>query len=100
MAAKDATPSYVLICDSEQVGAMMGNLGLIAFLEIFEPYRGVKHSEIFMELLEQEARSQGVKQIKMATPTIEPKFIAALERCGFSLEKEENGDYWYCKSLT
>lgn len=79
---------------------MIGGTDHIVFLEIFLSYRGVKHSEIFLELLEDKARSQGVKRITMGTPTIEPKFIAALERCGFDLGKEEpDGNRWYYKDL-
>lgn len=100
VAGKVRTPSYVLLCDNQQVGAMVGNAGLIVFLEVFEPYRGVKHSAIFLELLEREARSQGISRIEMATPTIEPKFIAALKRCGFHLVKEEqDGNCWFAKDL-
>ena len=90
----------MLLCDNQQVGAMIGNAGYIAFLEVFKLYRGVKHSEIFLELLEQEARSQGVKRIEMGTPTINPIFIAALKRCGFVLVKEESdGNCWFAKDL-
>jgi len=65
LAAKDPTPAFVLLCNSQQVGAMDGSLGCIAFFKIFEPHRGVKHSEIFLELLEQEAKSQGLKRIEL-----------------------------------
>ena len=100
VANKGKPPTYVLLCDNQQVGAMIGAADHIAFLEIFEPHREVKHSEVFLELLEQEARSQGVKRITMGTPTDNPKMIRALERCGFVFEKEEpDGNRWYYKDL-
>lgn len=101
MISKNGTPpSYVLLCNGQQVGAMNGSADQIVFLEIFPSYQGVKHSEIFLELLENVARSQGVKCITMGTPTIEPRFWAALERCGFDLQKEEpDGNRWYCRNL-
>lgn len=98
--ARKGPPSYVLMCDNQQVGAMMGRAGLIFLFEIFEPFRELKHSEIFLELLEAEARREGKKRIKMVSPTNNPAMIAAFERGGYTLEKEEeNGNRWYFKDL-
>ena len=106
LAAKDATTLYVLLCDDQQVGAVDANhLGGIAFLKIFEEYQGVRHSEIFLELIEEEARQAGVKSIttltpRALTPTFDQKMIRAFEKCGFILaKKDSNGDFWYCKDL-
>jgi N-acetylglutamate synthase-like GNAT family acetyltransferase len=100
MVDKDTTPFYVLVCNGVQVGAMDGAVGIIAFLAIFEPHQGVKHSEIFLEFIEADARSKGIKRISMGTPTIEAKMIRAFERCGFALEEEESdGNRWYYKDL-
>jgi len=101
LAAKDQMPSYVLICDNQQVGAVDGNnLCDIFLLKIFEEYQGVRHSEIFLELLEEEARRLGSRNIRTLTPTFDPKMIRAFEKCGFILSKKDpNGDRWYHKVL-
>ena len=91
---KIPTPSYVLICNNQQVGAMDGSVGLIAALVVFEPYRGVKHSEIFLELIERVAKTKGVKRIE-TTSVSPPEMINALKRCGFT----EGEDDCYYKDL-
>lgn len=84
----ESTPSYVLMCENEQVGAVDGSLGIVAGLTIFDPYRGMKHSEIFLELLEQEARNKGVGRIE-TTSVSPPRMVSALKRCGYLLNKDD-----------
>lgn len=81
-------PCYVLICDNKQVGAMEGPVGLIAALIIFPEYRGVEHSEIFLELIEQVARTKGVRRIE-TTSVSSPEMISALKKCGFALSEDD-----------
>lgn len=52
----DIAVSFVLMCDDQQVGAMDGSLNYIVTMRIFDGFQGVNHSEIFLELIEQEAR--------------------------------------------
>lgn len=84
----DCTPSHVLLCENQQVGAMDGPLGLIVTFKIFDPYQGVRHSEIFLELLEQMARSKGLKRIETSSVS-EPRMIRALKRCEYILDKDD-----------
>ena len=89
-ALKDIPASYVLLCNGMQVGAMNGSLKMIVTFEIFPEYRGVKHSEIFLEMIIAIAKKRGIKEIK-ATPT-RPLFMKkALNACGFT----EFGDEEY-----
>ena len=86
--------AYVLLCDGIQVGGMEGSLGMIINFEIFKEYRGVKHSEIFLELIIELAKQKGIKQI-LTTPARPPFMKKALVRCGFT----EFGDEEYTINL-
>jgi len=91
-------PYYVLLCDGRQVGAMDSlDISFIAFFKIFKANRGVKHSEIFLEMLEEEAKRQGRQSMETVTGTYDPRMMRALEKCGFTVSREDSGEFFYSK---
>jgi hypothetical protein len=84
----DIPAVYVLLCDGKQVGGMEGSLGVITNFEIFKEYRGVKHSEIFLEKIIELAKQRKIEQI-WTTPARDPRMKKALERCGFNEGEDE-----------
>lgn len=80
--------SYVLLCNGRQVGATDGPVNKLIMMRIIDEFQGVKHSEIFLELLEIQAKQQGFTEFIVASITNERMMKTALKR-GFIKRNDE-----------
>jgi hypothetical protein len=84
---KDVPPNYVLLYEGQQIGAMYISLSSIVQIEIFEPHTEKGHGTKFVEMIEEEAKRQGIKEI-IYEPVTNPKLGHILEKLGYTQESE------------
>ena len=91
-------PSFVLLWDDEQIGAMQGRIEAVYFIEIFNDYKDKGHGTKFVELIEVAAKKVGHDQL-VFYPVTSEILEHILQKRGYTLTVDKKVDKTYTKHL-